>query len=84
MIEKISRKTFIVLLIVFYLALYAGLKLVIVYCQDLFMSNEVYDKEYGIGKVMNITKYSTSQRNNTNYFSIIKEFKISCILSSSK
>ena len=69
MIEKISRKTFIVLLIVFYLAIYAGLKLVIVYCQDLFMSNEVYDKEYGIGKVMNITTYSTSQRNNTNYFS---------------
>ena len=69
MIEKISRKTFIVLIVLFYLFLYIGLKLIIVYCQDLFMSNEVYDKEYGIGKVMEINSYSIDQRKETDYFS---------------
>ena len=69
MIEKISRRTFIVLIVLFYLFIYIGLKLIIVYCQDLFMSNEVYDKEYGIGKVITINSYSAEQRNSTNYFS---------------
>ena len=65
MIEKMSRKTFIIVTILFFILLYVGLKLIIVYCQDLFMSNEVYDKEYGIGKVMNIEAYSMDERNET-------------------
>lgn len=69
MIEKMSRKTFIIVIIIFFILLYVGLKLIIVYCQDLFMSNEVYDKEYGIGKVMNIEAYSMDERNETDYFS---------------
>lgn len=69
MIEKISRKTFIVLVVLFYIFLYVGLKLTIVYCQDLFMSNEVYDKEYGIGNVLTVNSYSTEQKNETDYFS---------------
>ena len=69
MIEKMSRNTFIIFTILFFILLYVGLKLIIVYCQDLFMSNDVYDKEYGIGKVMNIETYSIDERNETDYFS---------------
>ena len=68
MIEKISRKTFVILLIVFYILLYLGLKIIIVYCQDLFMNNEVYDKEYGIGKIMSISSYTSEQISETDYF----------------
>ena len=63
MIEKMSRKTFIIIVVIFFILLYVGLKLIIVYCQDLFMSNEVFDKEYGIGKVMNVETYTIDKRN---------------------
>ena len=66
MIEKMSRKTFIIIVVIFFILLYVGLKLIIVYCQDLFMSNEVFDKEYGIGKVMNVETYTIDKRNETN------------------
>ena len=69
MIEKMSRRTFIILLILFYIFLYVILKLVIVYCQDLFMSNEVYDREYGIGEVLTINSYTAEEKSGTGYFS---------------
>ena len=43
MIEKMSRKTFIIIVVIFFILLYVGLKLIIVYCQDLFMSNEEFE-----------------------------------------
>lgn len=69
MIEKMSRKNFVIILIIGFVLLYVVLKLVIVYCQDLFMSNEVFDKEYGIGKVINVELYSPDKKNETEYFS---------------
>lgn len=67
--NKMSRSKIFVLVVVFYIIIYVLLKLFIVYTQDLYMKNEVYDKEYGIGNVLNITKYTNEEKNNTAYFS---------------
>ncbi len=50
--NKMSRAKFLILVSVFYIFLYVVIKLFIVYTQDLFMDNEVYNKEYGMGKVL--------------------------------
>ena len=54
MIEKMSKTTFTILLIVLYVGLYAIFKTFIVLTQDLYMDKKVYEKQYNIGKVMNI------------------------------
>ena len=68
MSTKMSRTKFLILTIVFYIFLYIVLKLFIVYTQDLFMDNEVYDKKYNIGKVLNIKTYSEEEKSSTDYF----------------
>ena len=69
MLDKLSKKTLIVFLIVFYVLLYIFLKFIIVYCQDLFMSNDVFLKKYEDAKVLKIESYSTDKRKETDYFS---------------
>lgn len=66
--NKMSRTKFVILTAIFYIFLYIVLKLFIVYTQDLFMDNQVYDKTYNIGKVMTVNTYSEEERNNTDYF----------------
>lgn len=51
-----------------YVLLYVIFKLLIVYTQDVFMRNDVYDKTYSIGEVWNITSFSEEEKNKTNYF----------------
>ena len=63
-----SHKKNYVLLVIFYLFIYTALKLILVYYQDLFMSNEVYDREYGIGDVLTINSYSKEEKKDTDYF----------------
>ena len=63
-----SKKAVITIAIIGYIILYILIKLIIVYCQDLYMSNEIYENEYGIGKLLKITKYTNEQRLETNYF----------------
>ena len=68
MSNKLSRTKFIILTTLFYIFLYIVLKLFIVYTQDLFMNNEVYDKKYNIGKVLKINSYSKEEQEATEYF----------------
>ena len=68
MSTKLSKTKFIVLILVFYLCLYVALKLFIVYTQDLYMDNEVYNKEYNIGKVLKIDSYTEEEQEETDYF----------------
>ena len=68
MSSKMSRTKFLIITAVLYILLYIVLKLFIVYAQDLFMDNEVYDKKYNIGKVMKIVSYSTEEKNATEYY----------------
>lgn len=68
MSNKLSRPKFLTLTILFYILLYIVIKLFIVYAQDLFMNNDIYDKKYNIGKVMKITTYSKEQQENTDYY----------------
>ena len=66
--NKMSRGKFLILVSVFYIFLYVVIKLFIVYTQDLYMDNEIYNKEYGMGKVLNITKYSKDEMKSCEYF----------------
>lgn len=68
MLERIKKKKLIII-IAFFIILYIVLKGIIVYIQDLYMSNEVYNKEYGIGDVINVVSYTKEERDNTEYFS---------------
>ena len=68
MLERIKKKK-LILIIAFFIILYIVLKGIIVYIQDLYMSNEVYNKEYGIGDVINVVSYTKEERDNTEYFS---------------
>ena len=67
--KKMPRSLFLTLVIVFYLFLYIVFKFIIVFTQDLYMDNEIYEKEYSIGKVLKINLYSESERASTDYFS---------------
>ncbi|MBR3210621.1 MAG: hypothetical protein IKF71_01635 [Bacilli bacterium] len=66
--KKMSHTKFIVLTLLFYVFLYIVLKLFIVYTQDLYMDNAVYEKQYNIGKVLDITSYSQEEQEQTDYF----------------
>lgn len=66
--KKLSRIKFIITTIVLYILLYVILKLFLVYVDDLFMSNEVYNNEYGLAKVMDSKNYTAADKNNTEYF----------------
>ena len=66
--NKMPRTKFVILILLFYIFLYIVLKLFIVYTQDLFMDNQVYDKKYNIGKVLKIDAYSKEEKEETNYF----------------
>lgn len=68
MSTKMSRPKFLILTCIFYICLYVVLKLFIVYTQDLFMDNDVYNKTYNIGKVLKVESYSKEQRAETDYF----------------
>lgn len=63
-----SRIKFITLAMFAYIVLYIILKLLIVYVQDVFMRNDVYENTYSIGEVWQITSYNEEERKNTNYF----------------
>ena len=65
--NNISKRKFIIITIICYIILYIFLKLLIVFIQDLYMKNEVTDKTYGIGNVMQIKKYSEEEKENTTY-----------------
>ena len=60
--EKLSKRKFLNLVIIFYIILYIIFKLTLVYFQDLYMSNDIYEKEYGIGNVINISSYSKDEK----------------------
>ena len=62
MISQLSKKSFIILLTLFFVFLYIILKLILVFTQDLFMNHEVYDKKYNIGDVWNIKTESSEDR----------------------
>lgn len=67
--ENRMRKTkFLTVTIILYILLYIFLKLFIVYIDDLFMNNEIYENEYGLAKVLKVKKYSELEKNNTDYF----------------
>lgn len=66
--NKMSRPKFIILITVFYILLYVLLKVFILYAQDLYMKNEVYDTTYNIGKVLKINSYTEQEKNDTKYF----------------
>jgi len=68
MSNKMSRTKFIILTAVFYIILYIVLKLFIVYTQDLFMDNDVYDKQYNIGKVLTVNSYTETEKQDIDYF----------------
>ena len=68
MSNKMSRPKFLILVTIFYILLYVVLKLFLVYTQDLFMDNEVYEKQYNIGKVLKINSYTEEEKNTTDYF----------------
>lgn len=65
---KLSRIKFLILVTIFYILLYVVLKLFIVYTQDLYMDNQVYDKTYNIGKVLQISSYTKEEQEQTEYF----------------
>ena len=67
--NKMSRPKFLILITVFYLILYIVLKIFIVYAQDLYMKNEVYETTYNIGKVLKINSYTEEEKSSTDYFS---------------
>ena len=67
--EKLSKRKFLNLVIIFYIILYIIFKLTLVYFQDLYMSNDIYEKEYGIGNVINISSYSKDEKKKIDYFS---------------
>ena len=66
--KKMPRAKFLTLTILFFVALYIVLKLFIVYAQDLFMDNNVYNKKYNIGKVWKIESYTEEEQAQTEYF----------------
>ncbi len=66
--KSMSRTKFLILTIAFYIALYIVIKLFIVYTQDLYMENTVYDKKYNIGKVLVVDKYTKEEQEETDYF----------------
>ena len=66
---KKSKTKFIIIVVIFYLCLYIALKLFIVYAQDLYMNNDVYDKQYNIGNVLKIDSYTEEEQEETDYFS---------------
>lgn len=66
---KISKKKLIGLIIIFYIILYIILKLIIVYYQDLYMDNTIFDRKYQKEKILNVKSYSEEQRMRTDYFS---------------
>ena len=66
--KKMSKGKFLTLTILFYIALYIVFKLFIVYTQDLFMDNNVYQKQYNIGKVWKIEHYTEEEEAQTDYF----------------
>ena len=68
MSNKMSRSKFIILVLIFYVFLYIVLKLFIVYAQDLFMDNDVYEKQYNIGKVLTVDTYPEEEKENIEYF----------------
>lgn len=65
---KSSRRRFLIFALVFYIMLYIFLKLIIVFTQDLYMDNTVYDKKYSIGKVLKIKSYTEEEKEKTDYF----------------
>ena len=69
MIEKLSKRKTIALIIILYVMLYVGFKLIIVYYQDLYMSNDIYDIKYSEAKTINIKSYTKEQVSETTYFS---------------
>ena len=68
MIEKLSKRKITVLIILLYVALYVGFKLIIVYYQDLYMSNDIYEIKYSDAKTINIKLYTNDQVSETDYF----------------
>lgn len=66
--NRLSITKFIIIMIALYIILYVVLKLFIVFTQDLYMKNEVTDKTYGIGSVLQITSYTEEEKANTTYF----------------
>lgn len=68
MSQNMSKPKFIILTILLYVVIYVVLKLFIVYTQDLYMDNDVYEKQYNIGKVINISSYTDEEVQNTDYF----------------
>ena len=66
--NKMSRTKFIALTAIFYIIIYIVVKLFIVYTQDLFMDNDVYSKQYNIGKVLTVNSYTEEEKANTDYF----------------
>lgn len=66
--NQMSRKKFLILTVLFYIALYIVIKLFIVYTQDLYMDNNVYEKEYNIGKVLKVNAYTEEEKEETSYY----------------
>lgn len=66
--DKMNRIKFITLIMLMYIALYVIFKLLIVYVQDVYMRNDVYDKEYNIGNILNIKSYTKEEQEKTDYF----------------
>jgi len=73
--NKMSRRTFLIIVGVCYIALYLILKVFIVFTQDLFMNNEVYNKYYNVGTVLKIEK--SNEENIERFSSKSKNFNIS-------
>lgn len=65
---KMKRTKFLIISIVLYILLYIILKLLLVYIDDLFMSNEIYNNEYGLGNVFKTDLYNDEEKKNTEYF----------------
>ena len=72
---KKIKWNFILKLLCFYIVLFILFKFGIVYITDNFMNNEITNKSYGIGEVLNSTKYNKEQIKETNYIKY-KNFKI--------
>ena len=72
--KKINWKL-ILKLLCFYIILFIFFKFGIVYLTDNFMNNDITNKSYGIGEVLNATKYNKEQIKETDYLKY-KNFKI--------
>ena len=54
-----KKSKFIIILVCFFILLYVVFKGILFYHSDLFMNNNIYDKQYPYAKVLNINKGNT-------------------------